>query len=142
MTPGESSEQSNAHTQKFALSDIYEKTEVPSSSSNMESIKSHEEDVHRSVPPTSKGVEREDSSVLEKQNDTDALFGAQEKERTMLSMVTDTGPPNTGHRADAGTELPSGRASEASSVPTYTNMAVRLFLSAYKLNYNLRNKHM
>lgn len=35
--------------------------------------------------------------------------------------------PGTGWRAEAGSELPDGRASEASSVPTYTNAPVRYF---------------
>lgn len=33
-------------------------------------------------------------------------------------------PPGTGYHAEAGTTLPSGRASEASTVQTYTNTVV------------------
>lgn len=49
----------------------------------------------------------------------------QTQEQKVHSMMTENGPPNTGHKADAGTDLPSGRASEASSVATFTNVAVR-----------------
>ena len=129
LTTGESSEQSNARTHKFALSDIYEKTEEASSMSDVQSAESRgtQEEVHRSMPSPSKGADYQDSSVLEEQGSLrDMSFANQEKEKTS-SMITDSGPPNTGYRADAGTDLPSGRTSEASSVPTYTNLVVMLF---------------
>ncbi|XP_041358680.1 transmembrane protein 232-like isoform X2 [Gigantopelta aegis] len=38
------------------------------------------------------------------------------------SSVYNQGVPGTGNKAEAGTDLPSGRGSDASSVPTFTNM--------------------
>ena len=100
--------------------------------SNVQSSESRgtQEEVHRSMPSTSEGTEYQDSSMLEEQSSPrDMPFANQEKEKTS-SMVTDSGPPNTGYRADAGTDLPSGRTSEASSVPTYTNLVV-MFVFLY-----------
>ena len=40
--------------------------------------------------------------------------------------------PATAWKAEAGTDLPSGRASEASSVPTYTNAAVSSMMVIFR----------
>lgn len=44
--------------------------------------------------------------------------------RTTVGTADSYFPPGTGYRAEAGTALPSGRASEASTVVTYTNTVV------------------
>ena len=66
------------------------------------------------------------SSEFTEQNDI--KHANQYKEEIKISMQSDTDPPDTGFRADAGTDLPTGRASEASSVATYTNVAVSILL--------------
>ena len=119
-----STESGETQPHKYALSDIYEKTEDNLSIS-------HEENVQRPTM-TSQSVLLDgnetvpNSSEYTEQNST--KYANQYKEETRTSMQTDTDPPDTGFRADAGTDLPTGRASEASSVPTYTNVAVSVVI--------------
>ena len=45
-----------------------------------------------------------------------------------MSTASNNAPPGTGWRAEAGTQLSNGRASEASTVQTYTNVVVSIIV--------------
>lgn len=95
-------------------------------------------------------LEKFDSKLASKESPNTGLkgpgprevsFGEIKKERTSVTQGSDrprvtqgsmrtgsfvTEPvPGTGWRVEVGSDLPEGRASEASSVPTYTNLPVR-----------------
>ena len=50
-----------------------------------------------------------------------------------MSTASNNAPPGTGWRAEAGTQLSNGRASEASTVQTYTNVVVSFDFSKFLL---------
>lgn len=119
-TVGET-EESNTEANKLALSDIYEKTEENFTSSNTD------QGASSSPTVTEKKDTRQHNDLATKSNtrtgEDSAPHHTDFEDPTMNSVFDPV--PNTAWAAEAGTDLPSGRASEASSVPTYSNLVVR-----------------
>lgn len=101
---------------------------APLSKENLEKFDSKLKSAIKDQPTNDRGLTSREVSFAEKTKNTDDT-----KQRTPLnvqrgsSFASDRIPqsiPGTGWKAEAGTDLPSGRASDASSVPTYTNAPV------------------
>ena len=101
------------YSKQVALSDICEKTE--------ENITSDTDARNRSTDTY--GTE----NVGNVQEEKGSLYSVTPDKSGLLPKSTpntDDPAPNTAYGAEIGTDLPSGRASEASSVPTYSNKVV------------------
>ena len=101
-------------SKQIALSDIYEKTEDNCTSES-------DQGNSRAEMSDKSGVSAETGISPETQLPVSGRTTGRDREQT--DSVFDP-VPNTAWAAEAGTDLPTGRASEASSVPTYSNQVV------------------
>ncbi|KAJ8297545.1 hypothetical protein KUTeg_024076 [Tegillarca granosa] len=102
---------------------------APLSKENLEKFDSKLKSAIKDQPSNDRGLNSREVSFAEKTKNTDETKQRMpqnvQRGTSFASEKIPQSIPGTGWKAEAGTDLPSGRASDASSVPTYTNAPIQ-----------------